>query len=125
MTICIYKVNEENFKGGVAAFYVNNKVYFLNLLRVYLHNRSLQLPRSSWGLLGQCYIAFQFLEGFSCLKCMYFSVRALALLASCQCSRLVLANLKGLYKAGHSGAMLPPDKAGGREFREKLSTDMI
>lgn len=71
MTICIYKVNEENFKGGVAAFYVNNKFYFLNLLRVYLHNRSLQLPRSSWGL-GQCYIAFQFLEGFSLFEMPVF-----------------------------------------------------
>lgn len=47
------------------------------------------------------------------------------LLASCQCSLPALANLKGLYKAGHSEAVPPPDEVGGGEFRKKLSTDMI
>lgn len=47
------------------------------------------------------------------------------LLTSCQCSLLAFANLKGLYKAGHSGAVPPPDEVGGGEFRKKLSTDMI
>lgn len=40
---------------------------------MYLHNRSLQLPSSSWCLIGQCYIAFLFLESFSQFEmCVFF-----------------------------------------------------
>lgn len=120
----IYKVNYENFKGGVAAFYVNNKFYFLNLLRVYLRNRSLQLPSSSWCLIGQCYIAFLFLDSFSWFEMHVFFCKNSCNVGKLSAEPFWTVSSQRLCTAGYSGAMPPPDKVSGGEFREDLSTDV-